>query len=406
MTSYLIRRIFQMILVVFFAALFTYFLFNISPGGPMVGFQQQVRRVTRQDIARVRAQYELDLYWPTRFARWLVGFPTGPITVGGRELFATVPVGCYLPRDEQVVINENGEKVTVPAGCDQYVYPADLPALHPVIKSSKGVLRADFGLSSVILKDRPVTTLLGSRIGPTLLLMTLSLMLSLLIGVPIGIYSAVKQYSRFDYFFTTISFIGSAMPTFFFALLLILAFTVFPVMLVDKVPWIPHLPPGSRVSERAYQIASWLPEIEPKSFADQFLHLLMPVAVLTFFYMSSWSRFVRSSMLEVMRQDYVRTARAKGLLERVVIVKHALRNALIPFVTVVVLAIPGLFAGAIITETVFAWPGMGRLYYDALTRSDWPVALAFILIFTVLTVCATLLGDILYTVVDPRIKYS
>ena len=116
MTSYLIRRIFQMILVVFFAALFTYFLFNISPGGPMVGFQQQVRRVTRQDIARVRAQYELDLYWPTRFARWLVGFPTGPITVGGRELFATVPVGCYLPRDEQVVINENGEKVTVPPG--------------------------------------------------------------------------------------------------------------------------------------------------------------------------------------------------------------------------------------------------------------------------------------------------
>ena len=109
----------------------------------------------------------------------------------------------------------------------------------------------------------------------------------------------------------------------------------------------------------------------------------MPVAVLTFFYMSSWSRFVRSSMLEVMRQDYVRTARAKGLWERVVIVKHALRNALIPFVTVVVLAIPGLFAGAIITETVFAWPGMGRLYYDALTRSDWPVALAFILIFTV-----------------------
>ena len=311
MTSYLIRRIFQMILVVFFAALFTYFLFDISPGGPTLGFQQQVRRVTRQDIARVRAQYELDLYWPTRFARWLVGFPTGPITVGGRELFATVPVGCYLPRDEQVVINENGERVTVPAGCDQYVYPADLPALHPVIKSSKGVLRADFGLSSVILKDRPVTMLLGSRIGPTLLLMTLSLMLSLLIGVPIGIYSAVKQYSRFDYFFTTISFIGSAMPTFFFALLMILAFTVFPVMLVDKVPWIPHLPPGSRVSERAYQIASWLPEISPKGFADQFLHLLMPVAVLTFFYMSSWSRFVRSSMLEVMRQDYVRTAQGQ-----------------------------------------------------------------------------------------------
>jgi peptide/nickel transport system permease protein len=111
-------------------------------------------------------------------------------------------------------------------------------------------------------------------------------------------------------------------------------------------------------------------------------------------------------MLEVLRQDYVRTARAKGLYERVVVIKHALRNALIPFVTVAVLTIPSFFAGAIITETVFAWPGMGRLYYDALTRSDWPIALAFIFITALLTVIATLLGDILYTVVDPRIKYS
>jgi peptide/nickel transport system permease protein len=111
-------------------------------------------------------------------------------------------------------------------------------------------------------------------------------------------------------------------------------------------------------------------------------------------------------MLEVMRQDYVRTARAKGLYERVVILKHALRNALIPFVTIVVLSLPALFAGAIITETVFAWPGMGRLYFDALNRSDWNVALAFIFITALLTVIATLIGDILYTVVDPRIKFS
>ena len=119
------------------------------------------------------------------------------------------------------------------------------------------------------------------------------------------------------------------------------------------------------------------PRSSPGPSLDQFLHLIMPVAVLTFFNMAPWSRFVRSSMLEVMRQDYVRTARAKGLFERVVIMKHALRNALIPFVTIVVLAIPALFAGAIITETVFAWPGMGRLYYDALAAAAtgpwrWP----------------------------------
>jgi peptide/nickel transport system permease protein len=397
MTNYLIRRVLQMIVVIFVAALFVYFLFNISPGGPLAGLQQQQRRLTREDLARLRAQYELDLYWPVRFSRWLVGFPSGPITVGGRELFAEVPVGCYLPRSEQGAIA---------AGCDDYVYLSEMPELHPPLKSSRGILRGDFGLSTVILKDRAVTELLRSRLRATLQLMTISLVLSLLIGVPIGIYSAVKQYSRFDYFFTTTAFIGSAMPTFFFALLLILLLSVFPVFLKDSVPWIPRMPSGLRVAVRPYEVASWLPTIQPSSFIDQLLHLIMPVAVLTLANMAPWSRFVRSSMLEVLRQDYVRTARAKGLYERAVIMKHALRNALIPFVTIVVLSIPSLFAGAIITETVFAWPGMGRLYYDALSRSDWPVALAFIFITALLTVVATLIGDILYTVIDPRIKFT
>ena len=397
MTNYLIRRILQMIVVIFLAALFVYFLFNISPGGPLAGLQQQQRRLTREDLARLRAQYELDLYWPMRFSRWLVGFPSGPITVGGRDLFAEVPVGCYLPR------SQNG---AIAAGCDDYVYLNEMPKLHPPIKSSRGILRGDFGLSTVILKDRAVSELLKSRLLATLQLMFTSLMLSLLIGVPIGIYSAVKQYSRFDYFFTTTAFIGSAMPTFFFALLLILLFSVFPVYWKDTIPWIPRMPAGLRVAVRPYEIASWLPMIQPRSFADQFLHMIMPVAVLTLANMAPWSRFVRSSMLEVLRQDYVRTARAKGLYERAVIMKHALRNALIPFVTIVVLSIPSLFAGAIITETVFAWPGMGRLYYDALSRSDWPVALAFIFITALLTVVATLIGDVLYTMIDPRIKFS
>jgi peptide/nickel transport system permease protein len=397
MTNYLIRRIFQMIIVIFVAALFVYFLFNISPGGPLAGLQQQQRRLTRDDLARLRAQYELDLYWPVRFSRWLIGFPNGPINIGGREWLATIPVGCYLPR------SGNG---AIAAGCDDYVYLGEMPELHPALKSSRGILRGDFGLSTVILKDRAVTELLRSRLKATLELMTISLLLSLLIGVPIGIYSAVKQYSRFDYFFTTTAFIGSAMPTFFFALLMILLFSVFPVYWKDAIPWIPRMPSGLRVAVRPYEIASWLPMIQPSSFADQFLHLIMPVAVLTLANMAPWSRFVRSSMLEVLRQDYVRTARAKGLYERAVIMKHALRNALIPFVTIVVLSIPSLFAGAIITETVFAWPGMGRLYYDALSRSDWPVALAFIFITALLTVVATLIGDILYTMIDPRIKFT
>ncbi len=402
MTNYLIRRVFQMAVVIFLAAVFVYFLFNISPGGPLAGIQQQQRRITREDLARLRAQYELDLYWPIRFSRWLMGVPSGPIVVAGKELFKDTPVGCYLPLYEG---NSGGLQPKV-VGCDDYVYLSELPKMHPAMLSSRGILRGDFGLSTVISRSRPVSDLIKSRIGATLELMITSLLLSLLLGVPIGIYSAVKQYSKFDYFFTGVAFIGSAMPTFFFALLLILVFSVFPVFLVDQFPWIPRLPPGLKESVRPYEIASWLPKVQPGTALDQFIHLLMPLAVLTFFTMAPWSRFVRSSMLEVMRQDYVRTARAKGLFERVVILKHALRNALIPFVTIVVLAIPGLFAGAIITETVFAWPGMGRLYYDALQRSDWNVALALIFITALLTVLATLLGDILYTVVDPRIKFS
>lgn len=405
MTNYLIRRIFQMALVIFLAALFTYFLFSVSPGGPLAGIQQQQRRITREDLARLRAGYELDLYWPVRFSRWLIGVPNGPIVVGGRELFANTPVGCYLRHDRQVVI-QDGQQVVIPAGCDDYVYLSEIPKLHPAVKSSRGILYGDFGLSTVVRPGRPVWKEMMSRLPATLELMIISTLLSLLLGVPIGIYSAVRQYSRFDYTFTTVSFIGSAMPTFFFGLLMILMFSVIPNLLQDTLPWLPRLPPGTRVAVRPYEVASWLPRVQPGTALDRLLHLIMPVSVLTFFTMASWSRFVRSSMLEVLRQDYVRTARAKGLYERVVIIKHALRNALIPFVTIAVLTIPGFFAGAIITETVFAWPGMGRLYYDALTRSDWPISLAFIFITALLTVIATLLGDVLYTVVDPRIKYS
>lgn len=405
MTNYLIRRVFQMVIVVLLAALFTYFLFTVSPGGPLAGIQQQQRRLTREDMARLRAQYEMDFYWPYRFSRWLIGQPSGPIVIGGQERFTNLAVGCYLPRDEQRVV-QDGKEVILPKGCDQYVYLADIPELHPASRSSKGILRGDFGQSTVIRPGRPVFTEMMSRLPATLELMLLSTFLSFLFGIPIGIYSAIKQYSKFDYTFTMISFIGSAMPTFFFGLLLILLLSVFPNLVQDQLPWLPRLPPGSRLAVRPYDVASWLPRVQPGTGMDRFLHLLMPVGVLTFFYMATWSRFVRSSMLEVMRQDYVRTARAKGLKERTVIVKHALRNALIPFVTVAVLTIPGFFSGAIITETVFAWPGMGRLYFDALARSDWPIALAFIFISALLTVVATLLGDILYTVVDPRIKYN
>ena len=392
MTAYLIRRLFQMVIVVFVVSLFMFFLFNIAPGGPLTGLQQQQRRITPEEKARIRAQYELDLYWPVRYTRWLVGQPQGPLVIGGQEWFANVPMGCYL----EATPEEGG-------GCADYVYLSEMPELHPPIKSSRGILFGDFGNSTVVQAGRPVWDLLASRLA-TVELQVISLVLALVIAIPLGIYSAVNQYSKFDYTFTTAAFVGSSMPTFFFGLLFILLFTVLAGRAQEVWPWWPTLPPGLREAVRPYDVASWL-RVQPGTPLDRFLHLLMPVAVLTIFSVAAWSRFLRSSMLEVLRQDYVRTARAKGLVERLVINKHALRNALIPFITILVLQIPIFFAGAIVTETVFAWPGMGRLYFDALNRSDYNIALAFIYVTTILTVVATLLGDILYSVVDPRIRY-
>ena len=395
MTAYLIRRLFQMVIVIFVVSLFMYFMFSIAPGGPLAGLAQQQRRITPEQKARLRAQYELDLYWPFRYTRWLIGWPIGPITLGGNEVFANLPLGCYL----EATPEEGG-------GCKDYVYASELPQLHPPIKSSRGILFGDFGPSTVVQPGQPVWNLLMSRLGATLQLQLISIGLALLIGIPLGIYSAVKQYSRFDFTFTTAAFIGSSMPTFFFGLMFILLFSVLPSLAQKQYPWLIALPSGLQQAVRPYQITAWLPKIQPGSPIDLFLHLIMPVTVLTLITISFYSRFLRSSMLEVLRQDYVRTARAKGLREQLVINKHALRNALIPFITVVVLTIPGLFAGAILTETVFAWPGMGRLFNDALQRSDYNIALAFIYITTILTVFATLLGDILYAIVDPRIRYS
>ena len=395
MTAYLIRRVFQMVIVIFIVSIFMYFLFSIAPGGPLAGLSQQQRRITPAEMARLRAQYELDFYWPYRYTRWLIGWPNGPITLGGNEILANLPVGCYL----EATPEEGG-------GCKDFVYPAEIPQIHPAVKSSRGILFGDFGKSTVVQAGQPVWGLLMSRLWATLELQIISLTLALVIGIPLGIYSAVKQYSRFDFTFTTGAFIGSSMPTFFFGLMFILLFSVLPSLAQTRWPWLIALPPGLQQAVRPYEITSWLPKIQPGSPIDLFLHLIMPVAVLTIINVSFWSRFLRSSMLEVLRQDYVRTARAKGLREQLVINKHALRNALIPFITVLVLTIPGLFAGAILTETVFAWPGMGRLFNDALQRSDYNIALAFIYITTILTVFATLLGDILYAVVDPRIRYS
>lgn len=399
MTNYLIRRTFQMGLVLLLSSAVTYALLMLAPGGPLQGLRQQAsnstRQITAEDVARIRARFEMDLYLPFRFTRWLVGWPRGPMTLFGQTYLTDFQVGCNFPVEESYQ-KPNGQFGTRFVGCADYVTMSELVGR----RVSRGVLFGDFGDSWGILRDRPVSLVLASRLPYTLQLIGLATSIALLIGVPLGIFSAIRQYSIFDYIVTTLAFMGSAMPTFFFGIVLILVFGI-----LAKRAGLPYLPTGNAVAARDYVIPL-LGSVTSGSLKDVVLHLIMPTGVLVFVSVAGWSRFVRASMLEVLRQDYVRTARAKGLLERVVIAKHAFRNALIPFVTVAVFTIPGLFGGAIITETVFNWPGMGRLFFDSLGRNDYPISMAILLITAFLTVVATLLGDVLYTLVDPRIKLS
>ena len=399
MTAYLIRRVLQSILVVFISAVASYVLLSFAPGGPLSGLRQIQQsgrfKITEEDIARIRASFELDLNLPIRFSRWLIGVPRGPVVIGGKEYFGDMVIGCRKPIEAEV-LNSRGVLEIITVGCKEEVLLKDIVDR----RTSRGILFGDFGLSWRLLRDRPVSDLIASRIPKTLQLIGLETLLSLIIGIPLGIYSAVKQYSKFDYIFTTLAFMGSAMPSFFFGLLFILMFSILP-----KGAGLPYIPAGLSESVRNYTIPL-IGEVIAGSAKDRTLHLILPVAVLTILNIAGWSRFIRASMLDVLRQDYVRTARAKGLGQNVVIMKHALRNALIPFITIVVFTIPGLFGGAIITESIFAWPGMGRLYILALGDYDYPVAMALFFILSVLTVIATLLRDVLYTIVDPRIRLN
>jgi peptide/nickel transport system permease protein len=317
---------------------------------------------------------------------------------GNRFAVQTSPETVFIfPEGEAKTRPEEGLWLNIGWLTGAYGLLDNISGFHGV---GHGVLRWDFGLSW--RSNQPVSDLLRSRLGNTLLLTMASTVLSIVIGIPIGMYSATRQYSRTDYAVTTFAFFGSAMPVFWFGLMLILVFS-YQFKIWD---W-PFLPTGGASSVREAPTGSLLATLNatPGSLVDRIAHLIMPVIVLSLASLSQYSRFARGSMLEVLRQDYVRTARAKGLIERVVIYKHALRNALIPIVAIVVFDIAGIFSGATLTETIFSYPGMGRLYFDALGTNDWPIVMAFLYISAILIVIATLARDVLFTVVDPRIRF-
>jgi peptide/nickel transport system permease protein len=219
------------------------------------------------------------------------------------------------------------------------------------------------------------------------------MLLAVLVAIPIGIISAIRQYSAFDISVTTFSFAGQAIPEFWLGLVLILIFYAWL-----KNPWTgePLLPPGGMTSLNSNGF----------DLGDRVVHLILPVATGALGWVAWYSRFLRSSMLDVIHKDYLRTARAKGLPQRIVLYKHALRNALIPMVTLLALDLPYIFSGAIFVEILFSWPGMGRLYYQAALQRDYPVLLAILIIGAAFIILSNLAADLLYAYLDPRVRYD
>lgn len=242
--------------------------------------------------------------------------------------------------------------------------------------------QGDLGLS--FSTTRPVAEMILERLPATVELMGASFLLAAVLAFLVGIVSAVRQYSWWDHLGTGLSFLGIAMPVFWLALILQLVFAV-------RLGWLP---------------VSGMPTDGDASLGDHLAHLVLPAFVLSFRYVAGWSRYLRSSLLGALRADYVRTARAKGLAEAAVIGVHALRNALIPVVSIMALNLAGLFSGAVITETVFSWPGIGLLFVNAMYARDYNLLMGILLMGSVMVVVFNLVADIVYGILDPRIRYD
>ena len=255
-------------------------------------------------------------------------------------------------------------------------------------------LTGNWGFS--FAQSRPVADILLEALPNTLILATASLVLVFIVGILIGVLQAVRQYSFIDGFLSVTSLFFYSMPSFWLALMLMLIFA----LKAHEWNWPIALPPTG-VTSVDYDFLSSGAQIR-----DRIAHLVLPVMTLTLALAAGVARYTRGQMLEVIRQDFVRTARAKGLPERTVIMKHALRNSLIPVVTLLGLYLPLLFSGAVFVEVIFAWPGMGRVIVDAIFQRDYPLVMATSFLFAVMVVLGNLLADVLYAVVDPRIRYD
>jgi peptide/nickel transport system permease protein len=268
------------------------------------------------------------------------------------------------------------------------------------------IVVGDWGYSNAT--RRPVLVEIGSRLPNTLQLMLTAFVVTLIIALPIGVLSALKQYSLFDHVATFSAFVGQAIPIFWFGLILIIVFNVWlnnPVSpsqgfawshLVDCADCEPLMPGGGMAPFG----------VDDPSVGQRIKHMILPVIMLALFSAGTYTRFMRGQMLETIHLDYVRTARSKGLNERQVVLRHSIKNAITPVITIMALELPLLFGGALFTETIFSWPGMGRLFYRSAQRVDYPLLMGIVMINAVLIILFNLLADITYAFLDPRVRYE
>ncbi len=301
--------------------------------------------------------------------------------------FTVIHLAPGEPTDMQVDLNPEAS-VEVRERLRQQ-YDLDKPLIVQYGLWLGRLAKLDFG-DSFSQDRRPVLTKIAERLPITILINVLSIALILVVAIPIGILSATRRNSLFDRGTTIFVFLGFATPSFWLALLL-----------MDLLGVRLGLFPIAGIRSLGYEYYSW-----PRQIWDVAHHLILPVFVSAFGGLAGFSRYMRSNMLEVVRQDYILTARAKGLTERAVIYRHALRNALLPVITILGLSVPGLIGGSVIFETIFAIPGMGKLFYDSVLMRDYPLIMGILVIGAVLTLVGNLLADLSYAFADPRIRKS
>ncbi|HET9137525.1 MAG TPA: ABC transporter permease [Candidatus Kapabacteria bacterium] len=364
MFQYIVRRLLLFIPTLFFITVITFAISRLAPGDPAelkagVGGEGAMRgnqQLNEEMIKQIRAQWDLDK----------------PVWFWSLYNDAKDETGKLLPLSDRFEMKWNGSE-------NQYWLWI------------KKLFKLDFGKS--FQDNRDVLEKIAERLPITTLMAVISILLSYMIAIPLGIYSATHQQSKLDKFSTVTVFILFSLPSFWLATMAIIFFGG-----GDFLAWFPNsgLHAMSISPDDSWGTRTW----------DYIWHLILPIAAMTYGSFAYLSRQMRGSMLEVIRQDYIRTARAKGLSEKVVVYKHALRNSLIPIITIIAYILPSLIGGSIIIETIFTIPGVGQLAFQALTARDYPVIMAEFTFSAVLTLLGLLLADICYSLVDPRIAFS